>query len=133
MARWSFIMSARERSRILQWVQRAPDGYRVEIKEAQRSTDQNSKLWACLTDISVQAKHHGLKLPPKDWKQLFMDALNREARIVPNLDGNGFVNLGRSSSDLSKSEFGDLLEIIQAWGAANGVRFHEPANRAEAA
>lgn len=125
MSRWTFIMSARERARIMAWVQRAPDGFRIEIKEPQRSTDQNSKLWACLTDISVQKLHHGLKLSPEDWKLLFMSALNREVRMVPNLDGNGLVGLGTSSSDLSKSEFGDLLEIIQAWGANNGVTFHD--------
>ena len=125
MSRWSFIMSARDRERILAWVGRAPSGFRVEIKEPQRSTDQNSKLWACLTDISIQTTHHGLKLSPEDWKLLFMDALKREARMVPNLDGNGLVSLGRSSSDLSKAEFSDLIEIIHAWGAQHGVQFHD--------
>lgn len=124
MARWSFIMSARERSRILQWVQRAPDGYRVEIKEPRRSTDQNAKMWACLSDIASQKTHHGVRLSPEDWKVLFMSALRQEVRMVPNLDGNGFVTLGRSTSDLSKAEFSDLLEIIHEWGARNGVVFH---------
>ena len=133
MSRWLFIMSARERSRILQWVQRAPDGYRVEIKEPRRSSDQNAKMWACLSDIASQKTHHGVRLSPEDWKALFMSALRQEVRIVPNLDGNGFVTLGRSTSDLSKAEFSDLLEIIHEWGARNGVTFHEPANRAEAA
>lgn len=131
MSRWSFIMSKAQRARIMAWVQRAPDGFRIEIKEPQRSTDQNSKLWACLTDISIQKLHHGLKLEPEAWKLLFMDALKRETRMVPNLDGNGLVAIGTSSSDLSKSEFGDLLEIIQAWGANNGVQFHD--QQAEAA
>ncbi len=130
MSRWAFIMSKAQRARIVAWVQRAPDGFRVEIKEPQRSTDQNSKLWACLTDISVQKTHHGLKLEPEDWKLLFMDALKRETRMVPNLDGNGLVAIGTSSSDLSKAEFGDLLEIVQAWGAANGVVFHDQQSEA---
>lgn len=45
--------------------------------------------------------------------------------MVPNLDGNGMVSLGRSSSDLSKEEMGELMEVIAAWGAANGVVFHD--------
>lgn len=130
MARWSFIMSARERSRILQWVQRAPEGYRVEIKEPRRSTDQNAKMWACLSDIASQKTHHGVRLSPEDWKALFMSALRQEVRMVPNLDGNGFVTLGRSTSDLSKAEFSDLLEIIHEWGARNGVTFHAEAEAA---
>lgn len=124
MSRWTFLMSDRERTRIMQWVQRAPNGFRVEIKEPKRSVDQNSKLWACLTDIASQKDHHGVRLAPEDWKALFMAALRQEVRLVPNLDGNGFVTLGRSTSDLSKAEFSDLLEIIHAWGAANGVVFH---------
>lgn len=56
---------------------------------------------------------------------IFLDALKREVRIVPTIDNKGFVNLGRSSSDLSKSEMGDLMELISAFGAAHGVRFHE--------
>jgi hypothetical protein len=45
--------------------------------------------------------------------------------MVPNIDGNGFINLGRSSSDLSKAEFSDLIEIIFAFGAKHGVVFAE--------
>ena len=52
-----------------------------------------------------------------------MDALKREVRMVPNLDGNGFVSLGRSSSDLSKEEFSGLLDVVYEWGARNGVTF----------
>lgn len=130
MGRWLFIMSDRERARILSWVQRAPAGYRVEIKEPRRSTDQNSKLWACLGDIASQKTHHGVRLSPEDWKALFMSALRQEVRMVPNLDGNGFVTLGRSTSDLSKAEFSDLLEIIHEWGARNGVTFHAEAEAA---
>ena len=54
-----------------------------------------------------------------------MDALHREVRMVPNLDGTGFVNLGTRSSDLSKEEMSDLMEIISAFGASHGVEFNE--------
>jgi hypothetical protein len=60
-------------------------------------------MWAMLTEVASQVDYHGTKLTPDDWKLIFLDGLKREMRIVPNLDGNGFVNLGRSSSDLSKS------------------------------
>jgi hypothetical protein len=43
--------------------------------------------------------------------------------MVPNLDGNGFVALGRSSSALSKEEMTGLLSIIYEWGNRNGVTF----------
>ena len=66
-----------------------------------------------------------IKLTPDDWKYIFLDALKREVRIVPNIDGTGFVNIGRSSSDLSRSEMSDLLELITAFGVKHGVKFHD--------
>lgn len=114
-----------DRQRVMAWVMRAPDGWQVEIKEPKRSVDQNARLWASLTDVAAQCTYHGLKLEPADWKVLFMDALDRDTRMVPNLDGNGFISLGRSSSKLTKGEFSALLEVIYAWGSANGVTFHD--------
>lgn len=72
-----------------------------------------------------------MKLSPDDWKLIFMDALNQEMRLVPNLNGNGFINLGRSSSRLTKSEMSDLQELIAEFGARNEVEFADPAQRAK--
>ena len=113
------------RAKAVHWITKLPVNTRVEFKEPKRSMPQNDRMWAMLTDISAQVTYHGLKLAPDDWKLLFLDALKREVRMVPNLDGNGFVSLGRSSSDLSKAEFSDLMEIISAWGASHGVTFHD--------
>ena len=116
------------RNKAIQRIRSAAKDTRVSFAEPKRSVEANAKMWAMLTDIASQKAWHGLRLSAEDWKTLFMDALDREARLVPNLDGNGFVNLGRSSSDLSKAEFSDLIEIISAWGAANGVVFHDTTN-----
>ena len=117
----------RERKRAHAWVDQAPVNSRVEFKAPKRTLDQNSRFWAMLSDIARQVTWHGMKLAPDDWRLVFLDALKRETRIVPNIDGNGFVNLGRSSSDLSKAEFADLFLVIEAFGARHGVTFTEPA------
>ena len=109
----------RDKARL--WCEKLPVNTRVTFQEPKRSMPQNDKMWACLTEIAAKATHHGIRLTPDDWKLLFLDALKREVRMVPNLDGNGFVSLGRSSSDLSKQEFGDLLEIIHAFAASKGI------------
>jgi hypothetical protein len=83
-----------------------------------------------LTEIATQLPWHGIKLSADDWKLIFLDALKRELRMVPNLDGSGFVNLGRSSSDLSKEEMTGLIELISAFGASHGVVFHDPEHSA---
>ena len=62
------------------------------------------------------------------WLRLYQartQALKRELRMVPNLDGNGFVQLGRSSSDLTKDEMSGLLALIHAFGAQHGVLFND--------
>jgi hypothetical protein len=113
----------RERERGHKWLDDAPPRTIVEFKEPLRSTDQNSRLWSMLTDLSVQLKWHGQDLSPEDWKLVMMNGLNREMRIVPNIDNNGFVHLGTQTSQLTKSEFGDLLELISAFGAKHDVTF----------
>jgi hypothetical protein len=116
-----------DRDRICRWAHSplVTAGTRVEFKQAKRSIPQNDRLWAMLTDVAQQLKWHDMKLRPDDWKLVFLDALKREVRTVPNLDGTGFVNLGRSSSDLSKGEMSDLMELIAAFGTQHGVVFRD--------
>ena len=116
-----------DRRRCEQMIARTMPGDRVEFKRSRRSLPQTARMWAMLTDVSRQLPWHGVKLPPDDWKLIFLDALKREVRTVPALDGRGFVNLGRSSSDLTKEEMSDLMELIAAFGAEHGVVFSDPA------
>jgi hypothetical protein len=121
MGRATIILnSAEARAKAAAWIDRAPPN-----KHAKRTLPQNDRMWAMLTDIAEQLSWHGVKLTPDDWKLVMLDALKREMRMVPNIDGNGFVNLGRSSSDLSKDEMTALIEIIAAFGAKHGVVFHD--------
>ena len=125
--------SSADRARAVQYITAAPDGTRVELKAVKRTLPQNDRMWAMLTDISRQLPWHGLKLVPEDWKLMFLDALKREVRVVPNLDGNGFVNLGRSSSKLSIAEMSDLIALMEAFGANHGVKFHDAVHQAGSA
>lgn len=126
MAHAQITLSGRaDRERAVDWVGRLPAGTRVIFKEAKRTVAQNDKMWAALTEVATQVEWHGQKLTPDDWKLLFLDALTREMRLVPNLDGTGVVDLKRSSSNLSKAEFSDLLELIHQFGANHGVRFQD--------
>lgn len=126
MTRYAFTLnSSADKARAINAITSAPAGTRIDVKAAKRSLPQNDRLWAMLTEIAMQLEWHGQKLRPDDWKVLFLDALKRETRAVPNLDGTGVVELGRSSSDLSKSEMSDLMELIAAFGANHGVEFSE--------
>jgi hypothetical protein len=114
-------------------VRDAPDYARVEVKAEKRSLAQNAKMWTLLSDIATQLPWHGQRLRPNDWKLIFLDALKRETRIVPNLDNDGFVMLSQSSSDLSIDEMSDLITLITAFGEDHGVVFHDGESPNEAA
>lgn len=114
-----------ERQKAMHWASKAPAGTRIEFKASKRTPPQNDRMWAMLTDVATQLTWHGLKLKPDAWKLMFLDGLKRELQMVPNLDGTGFVNIGRSSSDLTKSEMSDLIELILAFGAQHGVVFKD--------
>lgn len=105
-------------------------GSRVEIKGPKRSNDQNAKVHAMLGDLAEQLTHFGQRLDVEDWKDVFMDELQRdhrqEGRFARGLYGAGIVPLGRSTSDLDISEFSDLITLIYAFGDAHGVEWSEP-------
>jgi len=119
------INAASARIKAKRWIDAAPWNTRVTFQGPKRSLPQNDRFWAMLTDVATQLPWHGVKLTADDWKLIFLDGLKQEMRLVPNINGNGFVNLGRSSSDLSKEEMGELMTLIEAFGAQHGVTFHD--------
>lgn len=126
--------SETNRRRAADWCFKAPAGTSVEFKESKRSDAQNRTMWMHLTTISRKIKwpdENGIKLSPDDFKIMFLDALGHEMRIVPNLSKTGYVSLGRRSSQLTKDEFAQLLELIFAFAAQHGIELDdnaEPAN-----
>ena len=130
MARWTQIInSLADRQRAAKWCMNAPSGMRIEFKEVKRSLSQNDLLWARLTDVSAHVEWYGQKLSPDDWKDMFTASL-RKARVSPGIDPGSFVVLGLHTSDLSKQEFSDLLELIAAFGAEHGVQFQDDKEQA---
>lgn len=122
--------SQADRTRAANWCMKAPTGTRIEFKAARRSTDQNSRFWAMLTDVATQKEHAGRKYTPDQWKVLFMHAIGREVQFIPSLDNATFIPWGQSSSDLSVGEMKNLMDFIEAWGAENGVVFHDQQEQA---
>lgn len=112
-----------DREKAAHWAMIAPVGTRVEYKAPRRSLPQNDMMWSLLTDVAGQVVWHGAKLSAEDWKLIFMQALNREVRAVLGIDGRSFVNIGVRSSDLSKDEMSDMIELILKFGAEHGVTF----------
>jgi hypothetical protein len=99
----------------------APEGWICKFSEPTRNLEQNAKLWAMLSEVSAQVDWYGQKLTSEEWKDVFSASLKRQ-KVVPGLDG-GFVVCGQRTSQMSKMDFGELIELITAFGAERGVVF----------
>ena len=102
-------------------VLQADQRFTLTIKPQTRTSEQNKRLWAMLTDISKQVDWYGRKLTPEDWKHVLSASLKKQD-AVPGIDG-GFVVLGLSTSKMTKGEMADLQTLIEAFGAQQGVKF----------
>ena len=110
-------------------IDRAPTDAVVTIKEGTRTADQNSKMWAMLSDIA-RAKPEGRIWPPETWKAAFMSALGHEIVWQPGIDGAPAFPAGFRTSRLSKAGMADLITFIQAYGDKHGVRWTDEARAA---
>jgi hypothetical protein len=114
-----------------QLVERAPVGSVVSFEPPRRSLPQNSRLHAMITDISRQVEWppgSKTKRTVEAWKDIFTAALrsaNHGLDVVPGLNG-GFVLLGMHTSRMSVAEVNELMTMIEAWCAQNGVELRDP-------
>ena len=109
------------------WIKPLVDeGHRlnVVIKPETRSLAQNNLMWSCLTDLSTQLQWCGKKMTPEGWKD-FITAHIDGQDIVPNMDGTGFVTIGRgkSTSNMTIAEMTEVIEQCHAFGTLQGVKW----------
>jgi hypothetical protein len=117
-----------QRLRAKREIDRAPPKAIVRIVEAKRTTEQNDRFWAMLTDIS-KAEPMGRKHTPDDWKAILMNACGWECQFIEGLDGRPFPQ-GFRSSNLTKSQMTTLIEYMFTFGAEHQIRW---SNESEAA
>lgn len=114
------LRTADDRKKAALWVDKAPQGTRLEFKAPRRSLPQNDLLWSRLTDVARQKpEYYGHQMTAEDWKDVFVAAL-RKCRMLPGIDG-GIVPVGLRSSDLTKEEFTELLDLISHFAVMNNI------------
>lgn len=127
------------RNRAIAAVRSAPDNYVVTISPPRRNLDQNAKFHSLVSDISKACpKWNGLTFDADDWKALLIvshaiatggDAA--QLRLVPDLEGKGFIQLRESSARMSKERASSLIEYVTAWATSHGIPLREPAPKGE--
>jgi len=116
------LRTCQDRGRAVRWIETAPDGTVVEFKQKGRSNDQNAAMWSVLTQINRQRPvHNGVKMSAVLWKAVFMQALGTELVMLPTLEGGGLFPFGHRSSKLTKDEMSNLIELMLAWAATEGL------------
>ncbi len=118
------LRGALQRDFAKQLIDRAPADAVVNIQAASRTSDQNAKMWAMLSDVS-RAKPEGRTHTADAWKALFMHACGHAVQFEMGLNGQHFPT-GFRSSHLTKAEMSDLIETIYEYGARHGVRWSNP-------
>ena len=114
-----------KRSTFLNVLTKADLPFMATLKRDKRTDKQNRRQWAILGTIAENTLHHGRKLTPDQWKLVFMAQLFKEVDIVPNLDGDGYVALSRSSSNLTTSEHSDLTTLMEMYCAMHEIDIRE--------
>jgi hypothetical protein len=129
MSRRTFIINGpRDRAKVARWAAECSAGVTVEFRSARRNLDQNALMWSLLSEISRKVVWYGAKLSADDWKDVLTASL-RKARVVPGIDPGTYVPLGMRTSEMTKAEFGELIELIYAFGSEQSVQFHEQGPR----
>ena len=102
----------------------------LEIKDATKSRDQEEKYHAMIGEIAKQAQHLGAKWDAESWKRLLVDQFCKDnglktGAVIPNLAGDGIVQLGMQTRNFTKEQASEFVEWLHAWGAEHGVTFEQ--------
>jgi hypothetical protein len=102
----------------------------LEIKDATKSRDQEEKYHAMINEIAKQAQHLGAKWDSESWKRLLVDQFCKDnglktGAVIPNLAGDGIVQLGMQTRNFTKEQASEFVEWLHAWGAEHGVTFEQ--------
>jgi hypothetical protein len=123
-------------------IKNAPVGYKVTIEEAAKSRGQEARYHAMIGDIAKHCTFMDRKWDRDDWKRLLCDAFVRvmreqakaqgkpdpfaeQCKMIPNLDGTGFVQLGVQTRKFKKSMASEFIEFLFCYGAENAVQWSD--------
>jgi len=102
----------------------------LEIKDATKSRHQEEKYHAMIGEVAKQAQHLGAKWDAESWKRLLVDQFCKDnglktGAVIPNLAGDGIVQLGMQTRNFTKEQASEFVEWLHAWGAEHGVTYEQ--------
>jgi hypothetical protein len=100
----------------------------LEVKDAGKSREQEEKYHAMIGEVAKQAQHLGAKWDAESWKRLLVEQFCKDnglktGAVIPNLAGDGIVQLGTQTRNFTKEQASEFVEWLYAWGAERGVTY----------
>jgi len=106
-----------DRSRVIQMVTQAPDGYVVEIKQANRTIEQNALYWTAVHEIAESTFLNGKAFTPEVWHVYFKQRY-LSGRMI-ELPNGQLVEADATTTELSKEEFSDFVNEVLSFQEHN--------------
>lgn len=85
----------------------------VQVKlspASKRSLQANKLMWVKLSELERTRKWHGRKLAASNWKHLITAGMEQKV-VVPNIAGDGFVILGKATSNMTVKQMNLVIEM----------------------
>ncbi len=105
------IALSKDRSKILQMISQAPDGYVVEIRKPSRSLEQNALYWTLIREIADTVSVEGKRYIPDVWHRYFKQRF-LPGKILEFPDGR-VIETDPSTSDLTVDEFSEYINEVE--------------------
>jgi hypothetical protein len=124
-----FLVHDTARRLAMEAVRSAEQGMVVTIRKPNRSLDQNAKFHSAVADIAkAKPVWNNITMDADDWKALLIlshaiatGGQDGAMRLVPDLEGKGYVQLRESSARMTVARSASLIDYVTAWAAAHGI------------
>ena len=77
---------------------------------SKRSGQANKLMWVKLHELERTRRWHGKKLAASNWKHLITAGVEQKV-VVPNIAGDGFVVLGKATSNMTIKQMNLVIEM----------------------
>jgi len=95
------------------------------MKSQKRSLQQSARLWAIASDIAKSGKEWGgIRLSKNNWFRLLTAAVYGQ-KMVPDLNGNGFVFVDARTSRMTNAQISEVIAFAEAFCVDQGIELSD--------
>lgn len=107
------IIDSRDLPELTATVAKMLEGGPVSVRlspASKRSGQANKLMWVKLHELERTKRWHGRKLAASNWKHLITAGMEQKV-VVPNIAGDGFVVLGKATSNMTIKQMNLVIEM----------------------